>query len=161
MASRALKSILCGCIVLLIGAIDGARFSAMARSTTTSDADKSIALLQQHLCRDECSKKVSLTHKLQLDEINKLFSFVFGRKRYKLNWHTNYRQPPYNFMAPLKTLKTMSMNHKMFAILREFFRRFCFSTCIDFLFGPYIFTHDHPVGYNFLGFMLLLVARLY
>lgn len=53
MASTALKLILCGCIVLLFGH----GFSAMARSTTT-EADKSVALLQQHLCRDECSKKV-------------------------------------------------------------------------------------------------------
>lgn len=56
MASTALKMILCGCIVLMFGIIDINRFSAMARST--SEADKSVALLQQHLCRDECSKKV-------------------------------------------------------------------------------------------------------
>ncbi|XP_031626986.1 uncharacterized protein LOC116343193 isoform X1 [Contarinia nasturtii] len=63
-SSTALKSILCGCIVLVFGMVDS--HSAMARSTTTTstatttEADKSVALLQQHLCRDECSKKFAM-----------------------------------------------------------------------------------------------------
>lgn len=67
MASTALKSILCGCIVLLF--CNG--FSAMARSTTT-EADKSVALLQQHLCRDECSKKVRNMYMHHMMVYNKL-----------------------------------------------------------------------------------------
>lgn len=58
MASTAFKSILCGCIVLVFGIVDV--FSAIARST--ADDDKSVALLQQHLCRDECGKKVCNHH---------------------------------------------------------------------------------------------------
>lgn len=58
MATKALQLILCGCIVLVFGIIDSGHNSAMARSTVSDDADKSVALLQQHLCRDECSKKV-------------------------------------------------------------------------------------------------------
>lgn len=69
MASTALKSILCGCIVLVFGIVDN--FSAMARST--ADADKSVALLQQHLCRDECSKKVCYHHYYR-------FPYVFKRE---------------------------------------------------------------------------------
>lgn len=53
----ALKMIFYGCILLTFSIIDVNRCTAMARSTT-NDADKSVALLQQHLCRDECSKKV-------------------------------------------------------------------------------------------------------
>lgn len=67
MASTAFKSILCGCIVLLFG--NG--FSAMARSTA-SEADKSVALLQQHLCRDECSKKVCNMYMHHMMVYNKL-----------------------------------------------------------------------------------------
>lgn len=51
-----LELILCGCIALIInGSRIGVQFS-MADGTMAED--KSIELLQQHLCRDECYKKV-------------------------------------------------------------------------------------------------------
>lgn len=50
-----------GCILLTFSIIDVNRCTAMARST--NEADKSVALLQQHLCRDECSKKVCKIYK--------------------------------------------------------------------------------------------------
>lgn len=64
MALNTLETILCGCIVLVFGIIDISRISVMARST--SEPDKSVALLQQHLCRDECSKKVCNIIKFRL-----------------------------------------------------------------------------------------------
>lgn len=56
MALNTFETILCGCIVLVFGIVDIGHISVMARST--SAPDQSVALLQQHLCRDECSKKV-------------------------------------------------------------------------------------------------------
>lgn len=49
--SKMVELILCGCIVLMIGGSN-----SMADDTRAED--KSIELLQQHLCRDECYKKV-------------------------------------------------------------------------------------------------------
>lgn len=58
-STASLKMIFYGCILLTFSIIDVNRCTAMARSA--SEADKSVALLQQHLCRDECSKKVCRT----------------------------------------------------------------------------------------------------
>lgn len=52
--SKLFELILCGCIVLIIG---GSRIH-LALADDTMAEDKSIELLQQHLCRDECYKKV-------------------------------------------------------------------------------------------------------
>lgn len=81
MASTALKSILCGCIVLVFGIVDD--FSAMARSM--ADDDKSVALLQQHLCRDECSKKVCNHHYYIDSHMFCLFFSIFFRNIYVLH----------------------------------------------------------------------------
>lgn len=54
--SKLFEMILCGCIVLIIGGSIGDIHLAMADDTMAED--KSIELLQQHLCRDECYKKV-------------------------------------------------------------------------------------------------------
>lgn len=72
--SKILELILCGCIVLIIGGSSSGGSGigillAMADDTMTED--KSIELLQQHLCRDECYKKVCnlCPTKLSVDSI--------------------------------------------------------------------------------------------
>lgn len=52
--SKIFELILCGCIVLIFG---GSSIH-LALADDTMVEDKSIELLQQHLCRDECYKKV-------------------------------------------------------------------------------------------------------
>lgn len=122
MASKELTSMLCGCIVLLIGIIDDSQFLAMARSTTTTttttitEADKSITLLQQHLCRDECSTKVCF--------------FRFDRKQWKTS-----------FFEVLKWLKQCSIFYSKYKNRQTvFFKKkshffihlVLYFTCIDF-----------------------------